>query len=194
MSVSAGFFGKIPSRGDFVRHGLPQDFVAALDGWWQQVLAGSRVRLGEGWVDAWMQAPIWRFTLAPGVCGAGAVTGVWLPSTDKAGRLFPITFALVGLHWRDVARSQPFLAAAEAVGLRGLEDDLSPEDLAAPLAAATAGGGDPLEQPKPGAGIWWTEGSPLVAPASRPITGMPDFRVFATMLRDDAIDGGRPGT
>ena len=184
--IAAGFFGKIPSRGDFVRHGLPQGFVAALDGWWQHVLPDSRERLGEGWVDAWMQAPIWRFALAPGVCGAGAVAGLWLPSTDKAGRLFPITFALVGADWRDVALAQPFLTAAEAVGLEGLEHDLDPEALAAPLEAAMHPGGEPLAQPAPGAGLWWTEGSPLVAPITRTITGMPDHRVFAAMLRDDA--------
>ncbi len=186
MTATAGFFGKIPSRGDFVRHGLPPDFVAGLDGWWQQVLSGSRERLGESWTGSWMEAPVWRFTLSPGLCGSGPVAGLWLPSTDKAGRLFPITFALVGQSWRDVAQCRPFLDAAEAVGLRCLEQDLDPEALAAGLAAASAQGGDALEQPAPGASIWWTEGSPFVAPATRRVTGMPDFRVFATMLRDDA--------
>ena len=184
MTIAVGFFGKIPSRGDFVRNGLPPDFVAGLDSWWQQVLSGSRERLGESWVDAWMEAPVWRFALAPGLCGAGAVVGLWLPSTDKAGRLFPITFALVGQTWHDVARSQPFLNAAEAVGLRGLEEDLSPDQLAAALTQLQQG--DPMEQPAPGSSLWWTQGSPFVAPTTRRVTGMPDFRAFATMLRDDA--------
>ena len=186
MTVAAGFFGKIPSRGDFVRHGLPPDFVAALDGWWQQVLSGSRERLGETWVDAWMEAPVWRFALPPGVCGAGAAVGLWLPSTDKAGRLFPLTFALIGRSWRDVAQSRPFLDAAEAVGLRSLEEDLGPDDMAVALAAAAGQVGDALEQPASGSTLWWTHGSPFVAPARRPVAGMPDFRIFATMLRDDA--------
>ncbi len=184
MSAAAGFFGKIPSRGDFVRQGLPPDFVAGLDGWWQQVISGSRERLGESWVDAWMEAPVWRFALAPGLCGTGAAVGLWLPSTDKAGRLFPITFALVGGGWRDIAKSQGFLDAAEAAGLRSLEEDIGPDELAAALAPTQQG--EPLEQPAAGCGIWWTEGSPLVAPATRRVTGMPDARAFAAMLRDDA--------
>ena len=187
MTAAAGFFGKIPSRGDFVRHGLPPDFVAGLDGWWQEVLAGSRTRLGEGWVDAWMEAPVWRFALASGLCGAGAAVGLWLPSTDKAGRLFPLTFAVVGESWRDIDRSAPFLDAAEAAGLRGLEEDLGPDDLAQAVAAALAQGGNPLEQPSPGGAVWWTEGSPFVAATTRRSAGMPDFRAFAGMLRDDAV-------
>lgn len=185
MSLAAGFFGKIPSRGDFVRHGLPQDFIMALDAWWQQVLAGSRTCLGDGWVDAWMEAPVWRFALPPGLCGAGAVVGLWLPSTDKAGRLFPLTFALVAPAWREVARADPFLAAVEAVGLRGLEEDLTPEQIADAVTAAPTQGGDPVEQPASGTGTWWTDGSPFVAPATRRVTGMPDFQAFASMLRDD---------
>ena len=43
-----GFFGKLPARGDFVRAGLPRDFVDPWDAWLQRVLAGSRDAAGRG--------------------------------------------------------------------------------------------------------------------------------------------------
>lgn len=186
MTVVAGYYGKIPIRGDFVRHGLPADFQQALDGWWQVVLSGSRAILGESWADIWMEAPVWRFALAPGVCGSGAVAGLWLPSTDKAGRLFPLAIAAVAANWRDVARCVGFLDAAEAIGFRALEDDTGPDELAASVAAALVLEGDPVEQPAAGGGLWWTSGSPLVAPVTRRVAAMPDARLFAAMLRDGA--------
>ena len=186
MTLSAGFFGKIPSRGDFVRHGLPPDFLAALDLWWQAVLPASRARLGEAWTAAWMVAPIWRFAFPPGCCGAGAAAGLWLPSTDKAGRLFPLTIALVGpAPWGGLAHAGAFLDAAEAAGLRALEQDLSPAELAAGLAGADRPGGEMLEAPAPGLSRWWTDGSPLVAPATRHFTGLPSSPAFTAMIQDE---------
>ncbi len=186
MTATAGFFGKIPTRGDFVRHGLPPDFLRALDDWWQVVLSESRASLGESWAEIWMEAPVWRFALAPGVCGPGAVAGLWLPSTDKAGRLFPLTIAAVGPRWRDVARCVTFLAEAEAIGFRVLEHDMGPDELGEAVANAFTLDGDPLDQPAAGTSLWWTNGSPLVSPVTRRVTAMPDSRLFAAMLRDEA--------
>ena len=182
MTAAFGFFGKIPDRGDFVRHGLPQGFLAPLDAWWQRVLPGSSAILGAAWTDAWMEAPIWRFALAPGVCGGFAAAGVWMPSTDKAGRLFPLTFAVTGAGWADIARYGAFVDAAEQAGLRALEETLTPQDLVAALAAAARSDGDNGPSPAPGTGAWWTEGSPRVPPGRQQIQGLPSERVFAAML------------
>ncbi len=181
MSVSAGFFGKIPTRGDFVRHGLPSDLVRGLDEWWQVVLPGSRARLGEGWTEAWMEAPIWRFLLPPGCCGAGAVAGLWLPSTDKAGRLFPLTLAVAAPDWAGLAEQGGFLDAAEEAGLTAVEQDVSPDQLAAAVSAAAAG---PAVALSPVAtGTWWTAGSRLVPAGRFTAAAMPDADGFASMLR-----------
>jgi len=185
MTAVAGFFGKLPARGDFVRHGLPPDFLRTLDAWWQVVLSDSRTALGEGWTEAWMEAPVWHFAFAAGVCGAGAAVGLWLPSTDKAGRLFPLTIAAVGDRWRDVARCTGFLAEAEAIGYRVLEDDTDPDQLGAAIATVFGLAGDPIEEPPSGGGLWWTSGSPLVAAITRRVAGMPDSKLFAAMLRDE---------
>ena len=39
--ANAGLFGKLPSRGDFVRENLPRDFTDAWDAWWERSLAGT---------------------------------------------------------------------------------------------------------------------------------------------------------
>ena len=91
--VIVGFYGKLPARGDFVRAGLPRDFIDPWDDWLQSVMAGSRTLMGEAWLPAFLEAPVWRFTLPPGMCGAQAALGLMLPSVDRAGRYFPLTFA-----------------------------------------------------------------------------------------------------
>ncbi len=184
MTMAYGFFGKIPDRGDFIRHGLPQSFTIPLDAWWQQVLTGSRAILGAGWVDAWMEAPIWWFALAPGVCGPGAAAGLCMPSADKAGRLFPLTLAAVGTGWLDVVQCGGFLDGAEQAGLRALEDGGSPAALAAALDAAMARPGRVVAAPPPDMSVWWTEGCPRVAPVRHQVGGLPTDALFARMLQD----------
>ncbi len=182
MTVQAGFYGKIPCRGDFVRGGLPGDLLRPLDAWWQDVLAGSRALLGEAaWTEIWMEAPIWHFTLPPGSCGPWAAAGLWLPSTDRVGRLFPLTLMICAPDWPALAPLGGFLPAAEAIGLRAVEQDVPPEDIGAALHGALAAA---PATPLPPPGAWWTAGSRLVAPARRRFDALPDAGAFAAMLRD----------
>lgn len=92
--VSPGFFGKTPSRGDFVSRRLSTGFVSHWDGWLQSALAVSQGSLGSGWLDVYLTSPIWRFALAPGVCGDEAHLGIVVPSVDKVGRYFPMAVVL----------------------------------------------------------------------------------------------------
>ncbi len=176
-----GVFGKLPARGDFVRIGLPGDFVAAWDGWLQQAVAGSRDLLGDAWQSAFLEAPVWRFTLAPGLCGAGAVLGVVLPSVDSVGRYFPLTIAAI---WPPVRRAaapsreeSAWLDAAADAGCAALEHDIAPDTLLARLTAP------PATVSAPGSGSrWWTDGAPRVAAGGFSLPGLPDARGFAAML------------
>src|SRR5215471_4559462 len=94
----AGFYGKLPARGDFVRAGLPREFTDPWDDWLQSVIAGSQSIMGDAWLPAYLEAPVWRFVLPPGMCGSLAALGLMLPSVDKAGRYFPLTFAVLSPH------------------------------------------------------------------------------------------------
>jgi type VI secretion system protein ImpM len=187
--TAAGFCGKIPGRGDFVRGGLPRSFTEPWDDWLQQVLPASRAILGEAWLPAWLEAPIWRFLMTSGLCGPDPVLGLWLPSVDSVGRHFPLTLAIVAA---DADRAQlaaaggGFLAAAEAAGRAALANDLPPAALADRVAAAAAAppadpGIDPQDYPATG-GLWWTAGGPRVPAAAFADEALPAAARFAVML------------
>jgi len=91
QEVQAGFYGKLPSHGDFLRRRASDAFVGAWDRWLQGGIAASRSLLGERWLDVYLTSPAWRFACAPGACGPAAVAGVMAPSVDRVGRYFPLT-------------------------------------------------------------------------------------------------------
>ncbi len=91
---AAGFYGKLPCKGDFLQRRLAQEFVDAWDPWLQQCLSSSREQLQERWLDFYLTSPVWRFAVAEGVCGSGAYAGVMVPSVDRVGRYFPLTVAV----------------------------------------------------------------------------------------------------
>jgi type VI secretion system protein ImpM len=198
--AAIGFCGKLPARGDFVMSGLPRSFVEAWHDWLQSVMATSRRSLGEEWVAAWLEAPIWRFALSPGVCGPDAVLGLWMPSVDRIGRYFPLTFAAVmpgGDAAALIRAGGGFLALVECAGLDALAGDLAPESVAARLAtAALAEPGDPSTDPElcPEArALWWSTGSPRV-PLTAFATGtLPDAAVFAGMLDAGSLSSPAEG-
>ncbi len=187
--AAAGCFGKIPARGDFVRFGLSRAFLDAFDDWLQRALALSRSAHGEEWVAAWLEAPVWRFALSPGLAGTEAAIGLLLPSVDRVGRYFPLTFAatLRGVEAAAlISAGGGFLDAVERLGREAVAEDLAPEALAAGVAealfAAPKGAGvAPGLCPRTGA-LWWTEGAPR-RPASAFVTeGLPRPSLFAAML------------
>jgi type VI secretion system protein ImpM len=180
---AVGLFGKLPARGDFVRGGLPGSFVAPWDDWLRHVLAMSQERLGPAWLPAWLEAPVWRFLIAPGLCGPHGVLGVMLPSVDRVGRYFPLTLAALfapdaGAETADDdTEAEAWLDGAEAAGRAALEQDAGPEQTAALLP------GPPSSPAMPVAGsLWWTEGGPRVAPARRQRPALPDADDFIAML------------
>ncbi len=183
-AAEAGLFGKLPSRGDFVQLGLPGSFVRPWDAWLQQVMAGSQARMGEGWLAAFLESPVWRFALPCGMCGAGAVLGLLMPSVDRVGRYFPLTLAAVfppGAGVPAVAEAGPWLDACEAAGRAALEDDLPPDAVAGRVARDLPPlGGDAAETPRSGA--WWTDGGPRVAAARLALATLPDAAEFTAML------------
>jgi type VI secretion system protein ImpM len=91
--AATGFYGKLPDQGDFVGRRLGAAFVQAWDAWLQSCLAHCRGALGAEWERLYQDAPVWRFLLAPGVCGAQAWAGLVQPSVDRVGRYFPLTVA-----------------------------------------------------------------------------------------------------
>jgi type VI secretion system protein ImpM len=196
---AVGFCGKIPSRGDFVSRGLPHSFIEPWDRWVREGIAASRALLGDDdWVASWLEAAIWSFGLAPGICGADAVVGVWMPSVDRVGRHFPLTLAAVipgGTLPDIVSEYGGFLAAAERAGLAALESDITPDELARRTSTAAAAppadpGIDAASYPTNGA-LWWTQGTARVPPGAFFSCSMPEPVFFAQMLDARGGQGGR---
>jgi type VI secretion system protein ImpM len=91
LVAEVGFYGKLPSHGDFLRRRTSEPFVRVWDAWLQESIASSRASLGERWLDIYLTSPVWRFACAPGAAGPVTVAGVMAPSVDRVGRYFPIT-------------------------------------------------------------------------------------------------------
>ncbi len=184
--MRAGFFGKLPSRGDFVRENLPRDFTDPWDAWWQRGLAWTQELAGADWRAAWLEAPIWRFMLPPGLCGRQGVLGIWLPSVDKHGRYFPLTIAATATAgWAaHVAAMTPFLAAAEQVGCDALECDLTPAALLERIqdALMTDGPTDGTPDLDPINANWWTEGGARVGARVEIGPALPEQGGFAALI------------
>jgi type VI secretion system protein ImpM len=177
----SGFFGKLPSRGDFVGRGLSSASISVWDDWISQSLVSSRALLAEGWVDAWMVAPVWHFALPAGQCGPVSLTGLLCPSMDRVGRYFPIIAAteLPRARQSTEPNGEAYHDALEQAVRDALMHDLAPEALSARLAAIPA----PDEAP-PAVGLWWTDGGENVAPTAFECAELPDVAQFLRMLHD----------
>lgn len=158
-----GFYGKVPSTGDFIRRRLSRTFVDPWHAWLQGAIAASREALGEDWLAHYLTSPIWRFALPPGLCGEAAA-GVFMPSVDSIGRYFPMTITAPLVAAASplalAAEAGDWFAAAEEAALFCLEDAFTVEDFEAHLArlgpppAGAAGALAPLTICS-GAGLGW---------------------------------------
>lgn len=91
MGVAVGFFGKLPSHGDFIGRRVGNAFRDTWDDWLQRCLTHSQRQLGARWLECYLTSPMWRFFLCDGVAGQVSYAGVLLPSVDRVGRYFPLT-------------------------------------------------------------------------------------------------------
>jgi type VI secretion system protein ImpM len=174
-AVRIGFFGKLPSRGDFVRVCLSRAATAGWDEWLQSVMPGAQAHLDEHWAEIWQATHPWRFAFEPGVCGPLPVSGIWLPSADRVGRTFPLMIAAEA-----ATMTESFLDEAESIGADAIRSKISPETLAHRL--------DLVPRPLPagpsydGVAVrWWrrrgTDGGEVVQGDT-----LPDTDMFVRML------------
>ena len=57
MGPVAGWYGKIPSLGDFASRRLPTEFIKPWDAWLQGSMAASRQILADRWLDLYLDQP-----------------------------------------------------------------------------------------------------------------------------------------
>jgi type VI secretion system protein ImpM len=131
--MSAGLFGKLPAKRDFIAVRAPTRFLGLWEPWLQAGIATSRLTLDSGWTAAFNRTPIWRFWLGAGLWGEATI-GAFMPSIDGVGRLFPLAiFASEGdqaLPPPEIESNDSWCEAAEAILLDALEPGAQFEDIA----------------------------------------------------------------
>jgi type VI secretion system protein ImpM len=90
-----GFYGKLPTYGDFIQKRLPTDFINPWHEWLQSGMVACREKDPDGWMAFYLNCPAWSFVLSAGICGEQAVAGVTIPSVDRVGRYFNFTMASI---------------------------------------------------------------------------------------------------
>ena len=136
--TAIGYYGKVPTKGDFVGRGLPRTFVDPWDQWLQAAIDASRRQLGGRWLDIYLTSPVWRFVLSPGICGNGAGAGVMIPSVDRVGRYFPLvvgatipgdvilaTLPVLAGDWFDAVETTALMALDEGVDFSAFDARVS---------------------------------------------------------------------
>ena len=100
-----------------------------------------------------------------------------MPSVDKVGRYFPLTFAaLPDAGTPAVENWTDWLDAVETLGRLALDEDAAPERLVPPPPPLSAAFGDAAVS------VWWTDGGPRVAASRVSLPTLPDSTCFASML------------
>jgi type VI secretion system protein ImpM len=130
----AGFFGKLPTTGDFVWRGLPDAFRRHWDSWITRNVA-PQLRGGLALPSGGL-----RFRLPS---GGRLAAGLILPSHDSAGRHFPLSLLLIADGDLTPLQVDSWCDAVLELPVSGLTADslwLGLDALPAPEAAGSASG------------------------------------------------------
>ncbi len=132
--IDLGFYGKLPTYGDFIQKRLPTDFINPWHEWLQTGMMACREKDPDGWMTYYLNCPAWNFVLARGICGDQAVAGVTIPSVDRVGRYFnftmasilpadvePAVFASVHRNWFEGLENLALSALEEELDQDGIE-------------------------------------------------------------------------
>jgi type VI secretion system protein ImpM len=158
--AAPGFFGKLPSTGDFVARGLPEGFRRRWDRWVSLHLA-PRQQAGCLWPAGGL-----RFRLTS---GGRVAAGVVLPSEDAAGRRFPLSLVVIAEALPLPVALDPWCDAVAATGTAALEGRDSADQLWQRLAEIAPPDGDD----KFASLLLWTEGvAPIPAEPDAPDTAL----------------------
>lgn len=111
-SRTPGWYGKLPSTGDFASRRLPHELIEPWDHWLAEEIGAQRLQGPDTWLQAYLDSPTWRFVLGAGVLGEHQpqpLAGVLMPSVDRVGRYFPLSIM------SPLSRLPATLAQAEAL-------------------------------------------------------------------------------
>ncbi|MDR0702334.1 MAG: type VI secretion system-associated protein TagF [Azoarcus sp.] len=85
-----GWFGKLPSVGDFAGKGMPQSVQETVHAWMSSGMAALVRTWSEEWRSAYLVSPVWHFAINGGIWDKFALVGCIAPSIDRVGRCSPL--------------------------------------------------------------------------------------------------------
>ncbi|MBB3457473.1 type VI secretion system protein ImpM [Rhizobium sp. BK313] len=132
-----GYFGKVPSVGDFVFRALPIRMTEIWASQMQRWLAAARPAGAASFQKSFLTSPVWRFALARDVVSTESWVGLFAGSIDRVGREFPFT-VMISVDLDPAARQpiatiDPFFDALETQMLAFMEGQASREELVAEI-------------------------------------------------------------
>ncbi len=182
--AGGGFYGKLPSEGDFVTRRLPWEFTSVWDDWLQRGMQASREALAARWLELYLSAPIWRFQVAPGICGPMGWRGLFFASVDRVGRYFPLTLAFPDAGATALAsltnEPEAWLAIEDAA-LAGLAPTLPIADFDRMMEALSLPAGAPADQARPRA-CFFTAGSDDMPARGMSFAALPPSASFVDLI------------
>ncbi|WP_372574350.1 type VI secretion system-associated protein TagF [Ruegeria jejuensis] len=192
VELRTGYFGKLPTQGDFVSHGLSRGMINALDDWLRQCVRESQRALGRDWLDSFLVAPAWNGLVGGGVLSPDPVMLVMIPSVDRVGRYFPLVIAtpLPGhagrldhliqdmSAWFEWAEARAHSVLEAGFNRSGLDHDLAAmQFLFTPVTRAATNNGANQS-------LWWTRGGAVLR-----TDGLPDPASFHQQLLRQPLSG-----
>lgn len=94
LAHTFGWYGKLPSRGDFVGRGMPRSWQRCWDEWLQRALADAANQLGAVVLRERLTSMTpWSCVVLPQQRHQPAWCGVVVASSDRVGRVFPLLLA-----------------------------------------------------------------------------------------------------
>jgi type VI secretion system protein ImpM len=210
-SLAPGFFGKLPSRGDFLARRVPPVIASAWEDWLATLVIQARAGLRDDWPDAWLTAPLWHFVLGTKLLPPHGGAGIVVASVDRVGRMFPFSIIGAADAPEGDGASRRWACRAETLLLDALDDSFDPSQLddallrLGPPPACIGGdrqtGAWPLlldgdwpaapdtasterTQAAPGAGqtVWWCRGSDRMEPVWLCCDGLPEPDTAQAMI------------
>jgi type VI secretion system protein ImpM len=142
-STAVAWYGKLPGTGDFASRRLDADQIETIDAWLTDIMVALRAHDPEGWLNAYLASPSWRFAWLPDAAPAplSGLTwiGVVMPSVDSVGRYFPLIF-LHGLEQMPTAATEvdalmSWLTRLDDIAAAALDEDWVIDQLESALSA-----------------------------------------------------------
>ena len=180
-----GFFGKVPSHGDFVATSLSRGLQDFLQVWLQAGLQRVQQSFPVDWEERFRAMPAWRFVIERGQWGPATLAGVVVPSLDRVGRSFPLVVVapVPGFSGdpRRVCLDDSWFTAAEGIAESSSRRDFDIKEFTAGLKRLRSphpGDLEPEAGPRTTGTLWWRRGD------DRRLVG---FRTSAAPQPDDLL-------